>query len=114
MGNICTCLSNDADSPTAGSEKPKAAKSERTLALEAAEQELKKGHLQKFSDHYSVGKLIGHGAFAKVSTCTHVTTKQQYAVKAVTKNYDEVHKQRTGTHILSSSPAKLQVLITRS
>lgn len=96
MGNLCTCLSNETDESSVGTEKSKEAQSERSLAIAAAEQELKKGHQHKFSDQYSVGKLIGHGAFAKVSSCTHLTTKQQYAVKAVTKNYDEMHKQRTG------------------
>ncbi len=96
MGNLCACLANETDNPTGVTEKPKAAQSERSLALAAAEQELKKGHQHKFSERYTLGKLIGHGAFAKVSICTHVTTKQQYAVKAVTKNYDEMHKQKTG------------------
>jgi hypothetical protein len=93
MGNVC-CLVSD---PSAERDaRSKSTQSESSRACAAAEQELKKGTNRKFSDAYTVGKIIGHGAFAKVSVCTCTATLQQFAVKSLAKNYDDLHKQRQG------------------
>eukprot|EP00798_Chlamydomonas_sp_ICE-L_P018948 gene18948-25518_t len=65
-------------------------------AMENAKKELVKNAGKKFADHYALSKLIGHGAFAKVSMCTHNATKESYAVKAVSKMTADPHKQREG------------------
>jgi len=58
--------------------------------------ELEKNHGRKFEDHYVTSKLIGHGAFAKVSICTDKESKEKYAVKTVQKNLEDPGKQREG------------------
>jgi calcium-dependent protein kinase len=58
--------------------------------------ELEKNHGRKFDDYYVTSKLIGHGAFAKVSICTDKETKEKYAVKTVQKNLEDPGKQREG------------------
>jgi hypothetical protein len=42
----------------------------------------------------------GHGAFAKVSICSHKDTKEKFAVKAVQKNFEDPGKQREGGWLL--------------
>jgi len=65
-------------------------------ALISAKKELGKNHNLNFYDYYSVTKLVGHGAFAKVSICHHKQTNVEYAVKVVQKNADDPQKQRDG------------------
>eukprot|EP00798_Chlamydomonas_sp_ICE-L_P021962 gene21962-29013_t len=65
-------------------------------AIEAAKKELMKNQGKRFADFYTVIKLIGHGAFAKVSTCTQNSTQEKYAVKSVNKNLEDPEKQRKG------------------
>eukprot|EP00983_Pelagomonas_calceolata_P108773 1159491-Pelagomonas_calceolata.AAC.30 len=66
--------------------------------LQAAHLELKNNSIRNFEDYYVLDKIIGHGAFAKVSICTcRNGSQQQYAVKAVQKNpEDTTGKQREG------------------
>lgn len=64
-------------------------------ALSSARHELERCG-KDFESHYTVSKLIGHGAFAKVSICEHKTSHTQYAAKVVSKNHDEPEKQREG------------------
>ncbi len=65
--------------------------------LHAAHLELKTNGTRNFEDFYKLDKIIGHGAFAKVSICTSLATQQQYAVKAVQKNKEDLTgKQREG------------------
>ncbi|KAL6763509.1 kinase-like domain-containing protein [Haematococcus lacustris] len=66
------------------------------VALGNAKVELAKNVSQKFEDVYSISKLIGHGAFAKVSICTHLSSNAKYAVKVVQKNIEDPAKQREG------------------
>ncbi|KAJ9522840.1 hypothetical protein QJQ45_023626 [Haematococcus lacustris] len=66
------------------------------VALGNAKVELAKNVSQKFEDVYSISKLIGHGAFAKVSICTHLSSNAKYAVKVVQKNIEDPVKQREG------------------
>lgn len=66
------------------------------VALAEAATELKKNKGIDFETLYTVSKLIGHGAFAKVSICEHKSTKVKYAAKVVQKNLDDPEKQRDG------------------
>lgn len=70
------------------------------VALCAARSELDAGLQHSISDQYTVGKIIGHGAYCKVHSCTHNQTGMEYAVKAVAKAEDNI-KQREGV----SAPA---------
>jgi len=71
--------------------------SEISDILHAAHLELKSRSSLRFEDHYELNKIIGHGAFAKVSICTHLRSQRQFAVKAVQKNLeDTTGKQREG------------------
>ena len=127
MGNVCGCGAEakdtpeaDGDSPTNGrvaaavahtSSKPvggAGATSTRKpqpatpieAALAIARKELDKNQHAKFEDTYLISKLIGHGAFAKVSICTHNVTKEKFAVKSVNKNLEDPQKQRDGKSML--------------
>jgi hypothetical protein len=64
-------------------------------ALVAARAELDAGAQQRFSDAYTVHKIIGHGASCKVQLCTHDVTGKDYAVKVVQKAAGNL-KQRAG------------------
>ncbi|KAF5836831.1 kinase-like domain-containing protein [Dunaliella salina] len=65
--------------------------------LQAAHLELKNNSTRNFEDYYVLDKVIGHGAFAKVSICTSRSGQKQFAVKAVQKNHeDTTGKQREG------------------
>ncbi len=120
MGNVCGCASGgDAQEgaakqrqETAGTSAPPAHTNVRTstaskqqpvdpieAALVLAKKELDKNHNAKFEDSYVISKLIGHGAFAKVSICTHNVTKEKYAVKSVNKNLEDPQKQRDGEQL---------------
>ncbi|MEW5313687.1 MAG: hypothetical protein WDW38_005232 [Sanguina aurantia] len=66
------------------------------IALRHAKVELAKNKGVFFHDHYLLTKLIGHGAFAKVWSCTHRTTNEVFACKAVVKSVDDPAKQREG------------------
>jgi serine/threonine protein kinase len=96
MGNVCCLVSDSSGEAGAQNGKPRSKGSEISQALAAAEQELKQGGARKFGDVYSVGKIIGHGAFAKVSVCTHTASQEEFAVKSLGKNYEDLHKQRRG------------------
>ena len=65
-------------------------------ALDKARKEILKNKGVHFESMYTTSKLIGHGAFAKVSICEHNQTKAQYAAKIVTKSADDPDKQREG------------------
>lgn len=82
-----------------GGSAPSASKDDPVhLALAAAKVELEANAAKRrrFEEHYSIGKLIGHGAFAKVSTCTNNETQAKLAVKTVQKNPEDPNKQRDG------------------
>ena len=64
-------------------------------AIASARKELEKNKGVNFELVYTASKLIGHGAFAKVSICEHNQSKAQYA-KVVTKSQDDPDKQREG------------------
>eukprot|EP00775_Hariotina_reticulata_P011602 gene11602-11746_t len=63
-------------------------------ALTEARAELDCSRTRAFMADYDMGKIIGHGAFARVQICTHQQSGVQFAVKAVQKNDDL--KQREG------------------
>jgi len=65
-------------------------------AISSARKELEKNTGVNFESVYTCSKLIGHGAFAKVSICEHNQTKAMYAAKVVTKSQDDPEKQREG------------------
>jgi hypothetical protein len=65
-------------------------------SLDAARKELAKNTGMSFESIYSCSKLIGHGAFAKVSICEHRSSKHTYAAKVVAKNLEDPAKQRDG------------------
>jgi serine/threonine protein kinase len=69
------------------------------LALSAARTELDASTARSFCAEYTVGRIIGHGAYCKVQICTHNQTKQEFAVKAVAKAADL--KQREGAHLVA-------------
>lgn len=64
--------------------------------IDAARKELTKNAGTSFESLYSCSKLIGHGAFAKVSICEHRSSKHTYAAKVVAKNLEDPAKQREG------------------
>ena len=68
-------------------------------AIASARKELEKHKGTNFESVYTCSKLIGHGAFAKVSICEHNQTKALYAAKVVTKNQDDPEKQREGEKV---------------
>lgn len=68
------------------------------IALSAARTELDASAQRSFCAAYTVGRIIGHGAYCKVQVCTHNQTNQEFAVKAVAKAADL--KQREGAHLL--------------
>lgn len=70
-------------------------KDEIEVALCAARSELDAGLHRSISEEYTLGKIIGHGAYCKVHSCTQIKTDQEFAVKAVTKDEDNP-KQREG------------------
>jgi hypothetical protein len=70
-------------------------KDEVEVALCAARSELDAGLHRSISDDYILGKIIGHGAYCKVHSCTQIGTDQEFAVKAVAKDEDNP-KQREG------------------
>jgi calcium-dependent protein kinase len=72
-----------------------AVEDEVELALVSARRELEKSEGRQFSQFYRIDKLVGHGAFAKVLSCTELATGQQRAVKIVKKDSD-CGKQREG------------------
>lgn len=65
-------------------------------SMSAARLELEKNAGIHFESVYSTSKLIGHGAFAKVSICEHRQTKDTYAAKVVAKSLEDPNKQREG------------------
>lgn len=69
-------------------------------ALTKARAELDCSRTHAFVDDYDMGKIIGHGAFARVQICTHQQSGEQFAVKAVQKTDDL--KQREGAGQLAS------------
>lgn len=114
MGNLCSGRSpetdgnKDADGSRAGhqqrtSQPPSAVPATPVdIALRHAKVELAKNKGVFFHDHYLLTKLIGHGAFAKVWSCTHRTTNEVFACKAVVKSVDDPTKQREGEFSLSA------------
>lgn len=97
-----TAPATDQSSDVAAPPQPKQTKapappaSPIEVALAAAKKELERNKGKDFESLYSIGKLVGHGAFAKVSVCEHIQTKTQYAAKVVLKNQDDPEKQRDG------------------
>lgn len=76
-----------------------------SATLSAASRELESGSVVRpgssFEDAFELAKVIGHGAFAKVSTCTRRSTGEEFAVKAVIKNPEDTSgKQREGECVL--------------
>jgi calcium-dependent protein kinase len=84
---------NDAAKPAHTGKKPA---DPIEASLQAARRELDKNKGRDFEALYTLSKLIGHGAFAKVSICDHNQTKVSYAAKVVAKNAEEADKQRDG------------------
>jgi hypothetical protein len=66
-----------------------AADSAIDAALDLARKELKRSKGKDFESTYTLGKLVGHGAFAKVSVCEHNQTKARFAAKVVIKNLED-------------------------
>lgn len=64
-------------------------------SLAEARQELDAARQRVFEDTYQIGRIIGHGAFAKVQACTHIKSGQEFAVKTVQKSPEDL-KQREG------------------
>lgn len=66
------------------------------VALSTARAELDASAQHRcFSSEYTLGRIIGHGAYCKVMACTHNATQQEFAVKAVGKTKADL-KQREG------------------
>ena len=95
MGNLCGCLLPQPNGTVKGRAVLPAVEDEVELALVSARQELEESQGRAFSQFYSIEKLVGHGAFAKVMACTELATGQQRAVKIVQKESD-CGKQREG------------------
>lgn len=92
-GAVGTPSINDAAKPAQSGKKPA---DPIEASLQAARRELDKNKGRDFEALYTLSKLIGHGAFAKVSICEHNQTKVSYAAKVVQKNAEEAEKQRDG------------------
>lgn len=75
--------------------KPIDPRDEIEIALCQARAELDAGQQRCFSDDYSTGKIIGHGAYCKVLACTHTKSGKEVAVKTIQKAPDNL-KQREG------------------
>lgn len=108
MGNLCSGRSTDKDG-SKHADGSRDGQQQRTsqsisaapatpvdIALRHAKVELVKNKGVFFHDHYLLTKLIGHGAFAKVWSCSHRTTNEVFACKAVVKSVDDPAKQRDG------------------
>lgn len=54
--------------------------------IAAAKEELHKQRNRVFESIYTTSSLIGHGAFAKVMTCSRISDGKKFAVKIVQKN----------------------------
>ncbi|KAF8066328.1 CPK24 [Scenedesmus sp. PABB004] len=99
MGNVCGSARAAGDVGAAGVQEAAPAPApaddiERALA--AARAELDAGAAgAALADDYEVGRIIGHGAFAKVQACTHRASGAEFAVKTVPKRSDDL-KQREG------------------
>mmetsp|Transcript_11680 Transcript_11680/g.20735 ORF Transcript_11680/g.20735 Transcript_11680/m.20735 type:complete len:520 (+) Transcript_11680:218-1777(+) len=125
MGNLCSSPGVNVDNTSNGSASSHSQKQEAQPAAKALENHLPakavqaqtsvssdviqaamvaaKAELEKnakaervFEAFYTVSKLIGHGAFAKVSICTSLENKEKLAVKTVQKNLEDPVKQREG------------------
>jgi serine/threonine protein kinase len=104
MGNVCGCAGS-AKLQDSGVVSPRRSCSCKAVApeyhdevekaLAEARQELDAARQRVFEDAYQIGRIIGHGAFAKVQACTHIQTGQEFAVKTVQKSEDDL-KQREG------------------
>lgn len=121
MGNVCACGKSCPES--AGQHQQRrsgscSAKSVAPLYRDEIEKALAEARIEldsclekNFANDYVTGKIIGHGAFAKVQLCTEVKTQQRFAVKTVHKNPEDL-KQREGKLLVSvpagSSRAQLQ------
>ncbi len=94
MGNVLGCIS-DAEGKAAkcGKAVTPVSLDEIETALLNARQEIS---TKSFLDKYKIGKIVGHGAFAKVMVCTNKATGEQFAVKSVQKSVDDVETQREG------------------
>lgn len=74
------------------------------VALDSARAELKAGASHSFAAQYSTGRIIGHGAYCKVMSCTHNQTGQEFAVKAVGKAASGSNNQREGETVHKQRP----------
>lgn len=104
MGNVCGCAGS-ARLQDRGVVSPRRSCSCKAVApeyhdevekaLAEARQELDAARQRVFEDTYQIGRIIGHGAFAKVQACTHIKSGQEFAVKTVQKSPEDL-KQREG------------------
>jgi serine/threonine protein kinase len=104
MGNVCGCAGS-AKLQANGVASPRRSCSCKAVApeyhdevekaLAEARQELDAARQRVFEGAYQIGRIIGHGAFAKVQACTHIQSGQEFAVKTVQKSEDDL-KQREG------------------
>jgi calcium-dependent protein kinase len=79
MGNLLGCLKPVSEQRLVAP----VVKDDVEVALLAASAELNRSQLRCFEKDYTLGKLIGHGAFAKVYACTHVHSGREFAVKVL-------------------------------
>jgi hypothetical protein len=121
MGNVCGCASS-AKLQDSGVVAPRRSCSCKAVApeyqdevekaLAEARQELDAARQRVFEDTYQVGRIIGHGAFAKVQACSHLQSGQEFAAKTVQKIDDDL-KQREGRLSVISSCIKQLLLDSR-
>jgi serine/threonine protein kinase len=104
MGNVCRCAGGVKlqDSGVVAPRRSCSCKAvapeyqdEVEKALAEARHELDAARQRVFEGAYQIGRIIGHGAFAKVQACTHLQSGQEFAVKTVQKIEDDL-KQREG------------------
>lgn len=115
MGNVCACITEKNGSQLRPA-KPNSLKAvapeyrdDIEKALAEARAELDAGKHTLFDDVYQTGRIIGHGAFAKVQVCTHHKTGQEFAVKTVHKTDDL--KQREGACICAKDTVMMTAAI---
>jgi hypothetical protein len=82
--------------PAAGGSTAKDDPIAQALAAAKVELEANAKKQRRFEDYFSISKLVGHGAFAKVCICHRKENGEQLAVKTVARSADDPEKQREG------------------
>lgn len=67
-------------------------------ALAEARAEVDSCMQRRLANDFDLGKIVGHGAFAKVHICTERKTGKLYAAKSLQKNSEDL-KQRESKHM---------------